>query len=434
LKTPRLVTAAAMLAVSFSLLTPRVAHAEDFVSFFEPCKTSTESECIESVVAVSDGGERVVGVPTGRYVSGPLSWNDAYLSHIDGDRVEWNFAGLKFSNGSGKALIASWYWPENALHCWNNGSCLRNEEEVDLYMRPSDLDHARPSVVLNNEDGLIVCPKNPTNCNIGSPPWEFGDGVKFEFSFRAPKGFSPAYTQGRTKDLQVLKTRTTKSFNVYRVNFAPLTLDNVYFGLADMFAIKHGLYRTDEPAIWLYGQNNNHANPLGSCVSIGGLSVVSNAFTMSAPTWNSRSKSIEVQLAATHVRTDGKLNEGYLEVRVPLKMAECMWGIELRDKVQAKFALTYDDGAPDEILTVVGGIHQSDYVLISAGFHYSSPRVSIKLDSTPLAESVLLEAQTQQVQSKTKLSTITCVNQKNKVLTKKITAVGPKCPTGYKKK
>jgi hypothetical protein len=33
-----------------------------------------------------------------------------------------------------------------------------------------------------------------------------------------------------------------------------------------------------------------------------------------------------------------------------------------------------------------------------------------------------------------KKTTITCVNVKYKVLTKKVTAAKPKCPSGYKKK
>jgi hypothetical protein len=421
--------------LTLTLLPALAAQAADATRFYEPCTSKTEEACIESVIGISGDGLRVAGVPTGRYNYGPLSSNDAYLAKIDGRRAEWDFPGLKFTNGNSKATIATWYWPSNFLHCWNNGVCAKNEEEIDLYMRPSDLDGARPPVILNSSDGKIVCPNNPQNCNIGSPPWEFGEGFKFEVSLRTPKAFRPAFTQGRTRSLQIEKLRESETFNVYRMSFSPLSLDNVYFALADIFAIDHGLYTTDEPAIWLYGQNNNHARPLGSCVSIGGLSVVTNAFTMTAPSWNYSTQTLDVKLAASHVRTDGSLNEGYLEVRVPLKMASCMWGIELRDKVQARFALTYEDGSPSEVLTVVGGIQNNDYVLISAGFHYSSPKVSIKLDGAKVTASQPLEEPTSVIPPVTaKKTTITCVSTKNKKLTKKVTAVGPKCPAGYKKK
>jgi hypothetical protein len=55
------------------------------------------------------------------------------------------------------------------------------------------------------------------------------------------------------------------------------------------------------------------------------------------------------------------------------------------------------------------------------GFTFSSPTISVKLSQTaaPVAA---------------KKITITCVSTKNKKLTKKVTAVGPKCPAGYKKK
>jgi hypothetical protein len=58
-----------------------------------------------------------------------------------------------------------------------------------------------------------------------------------------------------------------------------------------------------------------------------------------------------------------------------------------------------------------GWLHLAAY-----GFTFSSPTISVKLSQAkPLA----------------KKTTITCVKGK---LTKKVTAVGPKCPAGYKKK
>jgi hypothetical protein len=60
----------------------------------------------------------------------------------------------------------------------------------------------------------------------------------------------------------------------------------------------------------------------------------------------------------------------------------------------------------------------------AAGFHYSVPKIKVSvIDAVPTPKATTAAAK--------KMVTITCVKGK---LSKKVTAVSPKCPTGYKKK
>jgi hypothetical protein len=60
----------------------------------------------------------------------------------------------------------------------------------------------------------------------------------------------------------------------------------------------------------------------------------------------------------------------------------------------------------------------------AAGFHYSVPKIKVSvIDAVPTPKATTAASK--------KMSTITCVKGK---LSKKVTAVSPKCPTGYKKK
>jgi hypothetical protein len=86
--------------------------------------------------------------------------------------------------------------------------------------------------------------------------------------------------------------------------------------------------------------------------------------------------------------------------------------------IQASISIAYETGEK-QIATQVVNERDGWLYLGAYNFGYSSPTISVKL--TQLATP----------QSKTKLISISCVKGK---VTKKVTAVNPKCPAGYKKK
>jgi len=120
---------------------------------------------------------------------------------------------------------------------------------------------------------------------------------------------------------------------------------------------------------------------------------------------------------------------------VTTEMAKCLWGVDLTKSVEAKISLNYENGEQVQVETWSGKLIGNEYVLTASGFHFSSPKISFKLAE----EAKVVASPTPSASAEVTLipqavkftKTITCV--KGKIL-KKVTAVAPKCPTGYKKK
>lgn len=123
---------------------------------------------------------------------------------------------------------------------------------------------------------------------------------------------------------------------------------------------------------------------------------------------------LEYKVAGLHYAPDGKtLNEGSYDLVIRSDVARCLYGFTSAP-ISAKISVVSDSGENKFATTVV--TEGDGWIKIAAyGFTFSSPTISVKL-----------------TQAKTSAkTTITCVKGK---LIKKVTAVGPKCPAGYKKK
>jgi len=410
------------------------------VTFFRPC-VAQESSCIESIFAQLPSGKMIQGMTSTRLESTPLSDKDSYLKLLKGPVDEWKFPGLTFQNGTDRIVLYSYYWPAGYTHCWNDGNCSINEEELGIYLRPSNKDGMRPPVMLTGNDALKVCPNSPSNCNIGSPPWMIDMDVVFKISLRTPIEFEPQYTHGRIQNLLVTSDAPGDlPYKRVLVTFSPLKLQNVYFALPDPGVLDQSIYVTDEPALWIYGARNSKSISMGQCIKYGGLQVTSNAYYMWNPTWNPNTKSIDVRLQSTHYDLDGKPSKGLLQVRVSTIMAQCLWAVDLTGNIKAEFSITYEDGSKPEVISILGNIKDDHFDLTAANFHFSSPIVKMKLievtgpkitatpSPSPSAKATDSAKVTPASPTKT---TISCA--KGKII-KKVTAVAPKCPTGYKKK
>lgn len=145
------------------------------------------------------------------------------------------------------------------------------------------------------------------------------------------------------------------------------------------------------------------------------IGITSTNATMSTdgpPAWNSSTQSLDFKMAALHQLPDGKTFEGNYTLQIPTDLAKCLWGANA-SKGTASISIIDEDGE-QKIATVASSITK-DYFRFSAnGFHFSSPKISIAFKA-PAAKKI----------------TITCIKGK---LTKKVTAIAPTCPKGYKKK
>jgi hypothetical protein len=143
--------------------------------------------------------------------------------------------------------------------------------------------------------------------------------------------------------------------------------------------------------------------------------VTTNAMSYSpgTPSWDG--ESLNYRVAGLHYMPDGKTAvEGTYELAIRSDAARCLYGFS-KAPISATVSVV-GEGGENKVATTVVSEKDGWLKLAAYGFTFSSPTISVKLS---------------QAAAPAKKTTITCVKGK---LTKKVTAVGPKCPAGYKKK
>ena len=159
------------------------------------------------------------------------------------------------------------------------------------------------------------------------------------------------------------------------------------------------------------GENNSCFADKSRVVGV----VTTSATAMEPATPEFKNGLLTYKVAGLHYAPDGKtLNEGSYDLVMRSDVARCLYGFS-----KAPLSATVSvigEGGENKVATTVVSEKDGWLKLAAYGFTFSSPTISVKLS---------------QAKAPAKKTTITCVKGK---LTKKVTAVGPKCPAGYKKK
>jgi hypothetical protein len=132
-----------------------------------------------------------------------------------------------------------------------------------------------------------------------------------------------------------------------------------------------------------------------------------------------RGGGLEYEVAGLHLDSKGKLFTGKYTLILNNDYARCLYSIN-RLPTTASVQITSDDGTT-RIATVSVSSDENWSTLRASNFTFS--RKTLKVDLNPVSTSATKLAKNR--------ITITCVKGK---VTKKVTAVSPKCPAGYKKK
>jgi len=155
----------------------------------------------------------------------------------------------------------------------------------------------------------------------------------------------------------------------------------------------------------------------------GGMYVGTNGVCgLSTPVWSEEEKAFTWRAAAPHFAPDGvTVNKGFYKAVIPTADAALLWGMtNPNDAASAlEISLTTEEGGTAAFLKNIS-VKNGRIIIDVSGFEYSRPKlkIGIKKGYKPAAK----------ILNKT---TITCVKGK---AVKKITAVKPACPAGYKKK
>ena len=186
--------------------------------------------------------------------------------------------------------------------------------------------------------------------------------------------------------------------------------------------------------IWSFGTNMNSANSrcMTSATSIGGL-VTTNASVYSSepPTWDPVSMTLDYKIAAPHFNAEGVENSGSYTLAISNDVIKCLYGMsEL--PASATVSIIYGESSTN-IGTIAVGSKDGWSYFSADGFHFSAPTIRVKFEkkaqiaapTAPPAPNSASTAQSTQVKK-----VIWCAKGNAK---KKITAVKPVCPKGYKK-
>ena len=286
---------------------------------------------------------------------------------------------------------------------------------------------------------------------------EFSDGTRVELNLRLSNKVT-GWLHGRLKNPQISVKVQDKDYNTISIAADPVVIPIMYAEIAkdsqpaDIYQMVtespwggfrnpttawHSFQSEDLRSRFLISKVAKSANDTAAATStswqvksiqagndqtgclsdskrlIGLVTTNAMAYSGDAPSFIGNQLSYEV--AGLHFMPDGKTAvEGTYDLAVRSDVARCLYGFSAAP-ISATINVTGADGETKTATTVVS--EKDGWLKLAAyGFTFSSPTISVKLS---------------QVSAPAKKTTITCVKGK---LTKKVTAVGPKCPAGYKKK
>lgn len=173
----------------------------------------------------------------------------------------------------------------------------------------------------------------------------------------------------------------------------------------------------------------------GQCIvsamktGVGGMvSTNATAFSSGPPVFNEATQSLDYRVAAPHFTSKGDVFRGYYNLKITAETARCIYNFK-PIPMQATISVVSDAGEKVVGTTIVKS--DDEWVeLTAANFEFSSPTLKVKFSEIISKPEPIISPSASPV-AIVKKTTITCVKAK---LSKKISGVNPKCPTGYKKK
>ncbi len=437
------------------------------------CTTKTQIDCVEAVLFGKAEGELTKATYV-RDVAGQKYEAGAGGLPAGGTMSVWDAPGLTHQGGTTKYAVQV-----NQETGWDRGTDSYTTFAISASIIPisdrSGTQYKTPNLVAYNNAGEIAG-------NSGIAGWEFASGCAFTEAgycgvsqdFAADSRFSlvirasnqitgwfkgriqkPVVTIDKFSDTNNRITMTAEPVQVGRLA-ATVTAANttdkgkqllsyaMRTGVTEMF--RGRTIRSTHPdtqdsiswveefrtaandtaagtsTLWSYatlagGSENNECFADKTRV-VGVVTTNATALAVGAPTFENGM--LDYRVAGLHYAPDGKtLNEGTYDLIIRSDVARCLYGFT-KAPISATIKVVGEGGENKVATVMVNEDAKTGWIKMAAyGFNFSSPTIKVKLT---------------QAKAPAKKVTITCVGIKNKKLTKKVTAVAAKCPTGYKKK
>jgi hypothetical protein len=176
----------------------------------------------------------------------------------------------------------------------------------------------------------------------------------------------------------------------------------------------------DDPMIEKCTTNNDG---LSGVVSTNSL-----VYNAGPPVFDKSTQNLNYKVLSPHFTSKDEIAKGTYDLILSSKVARCIYGFTSAP-IKADLTILSEDGSP-QVATQIINEKNGWLTLSAAGFTYSSPTISVMLTQEK-APAPAPEVTTQATPTpQPKKVTITCTKGK---VTKKVSGINPKCPTGYKK-
>lgn len=197
------------------------------------------------------------------------------------------------------------------------------------------------------------------------------------------------------------------------------------------------------PSTWtFYNLGEWELAEASKCISgatdlVGLVTTNASVYAAGTPSFNAANQSLDYKVMAPHYTSKGEVFQGTYDLRIRSEVARCIYGFSAAP-IQASISVLSEDGTMQRATQTVN--EDKGWLSLSAnGFTYSSPTIQVLLTQSEPVPTPAPEMTTQatpapiapsMTQSAPKKRSIICVKAAVK---KKVTAVKPTCPKGYRK-
>ena len=190
---------------------------------------------------------------------------------------------------------------------------------------------------------------------------------------------------------------------------------------------------TFAPTVWAFRsiQSSQYSNCMKGSDSLSGIVTTnSTMYIGNPPTFNQADQTLDYKVMAPHYLPDGSEFKGSYDLLIKSDVARCIYKFSSAP-ISASVSIISSDGTAQVATTVVG--ERDGWLTLSAkGFTFSAPTLKVKLSQkADPAPAKVDPAPVAAPKPAAKKTTISCVKGK---AVKKVTAVKPTCPSGFKKK
>jgi hypothetical protein len=425
-----------------SLLAPiQVAQAVDQLVPSVPCSETKKAPCIESLKLISDSGKVTEAIPTGPTYKSQYCFAGLCTPEIN--IYQWKTPGILHENETELLTLQAYQFPLGGRYkdgC-GPGCDLTNVDETVIYINASGLNAPNPVIHFPELSSDLVCgvKGSPQLCTRA---WSLNNSYKYEVTLRAMSTFDFSHSNGEARDGNLTMKVDLNGDKLLTFSGKPVTFSfNV---VSDLKPANPNQLAADISydyiGVYAHSAQSQQAQWLSKCDYGRGMSLWYSGQLLSMPMWMPEDSALTLQVTSTHLRADRTENAGIFNIVMPINLAKCLWGVDLSKAASASISASYPELGISEIVTTASKVVGDTFQVSAAGFHFSAPVIKMKVTQGANTQSATPESSPTPTAKPSpsavaaaaiKKSTISCVKG---TTTKKVTAVSPKCPAGYKKR